>query len=92
MRARCTKSALGHGRSVSIAADEPLQHELRLAIATPDGRARLRQRVMIEHRLAHHARKQGRRARYIGVRKNVYDARRHAATINLERLQLAEAA
>jgi Transposase domain (DUF772)/Transposase DDE domain len=92
MRARCTKSATGHGRSVSIAADEPLQHELRLAIATPDGRARLRRRVMIEHRLAHHARKQGPRARYIGVRKNVFDARRHAATINLERLQLAEAA
>jgi hypothetical protein len=92
MRARCTKGALGRGRSVSIAADEPLQHELRRAIATPDGRARLRQRVMIEHRLAHHARKQGRRARYLGVRKNVFDARRHAATINLERLQLAEAA
>ena len=92
MRARCTTSALGRGRSVSIAADELLQKKLRLAIATPDGRARLRQRVMIEHRLAHHARKQGPRARYIGVRKNVFDARRHAATLNLERLQFAEAA
>jgi len=69
-----------------------LQKKLRLAIATPEGRARLRQRVMIEHRLAHHARKQGPRARYIGLRKNVFDARRHAATVNLERLQLAEAA
>jgi hypothetical protein len=92
MRARCTTSAPGRGRSVSIAADEPLQQTLRLAIATPDGRARLRQRVRIEHRLAHFARKQGPRARYIGIRKNVFDARRHAATLNLERLQLAEAA
>lgn len=92
MRARCTTSAEGRGRSVSIAADEPLQQKLRAEIATPEGRARLRQRVMIEHRLAHHARKQGPRARYIGLRKNVFDARRHAATINLERLQLAEAA
>ena len=91
-RARCTTSAESRGRSVSIAADEPLQKELREAIATPKGRARLRRRVMIEHRLAHHARKQGHRARYIGRRKNVFDARRHAATINLERLQLAEAA
>jgi hypothetical protein len=47
---------------------------------------------MIEHRLAHHARKQGPRARYLGVRKNLFDSRRHAVTINLENLQLAEAA
>jgi len=92
MRARCTASAEGRGRSVTIAADEPLQQKLRAEIATPEGRARLRKRVMIEHRLAHHARKQGPRARYVGVRKNVFDARRHAATINLERLHLAEAA
>ena len=45
-----------------------------------------------EERLAHHAGKQGTRARYVGVRKNVFDARRYAATINLERLQAAEAA
>lgn len=44
---------------------------------------------MIEHGLAHHARKQGPRARYIGLRKNVFDARRFATTINLERLQPA---
>ena len=89
---RCTVSAKGRGRTISIGADEPLQQKLRAEIATPEGRAHLRKRVMIEHRLAHHARKQGPRARYIGVRKNVFDARRHAATINLERLQLAEAA
>ena len=89
---RGESGAHGRGRSVTIAADEPLQIELRHAIANPNGRARLRERVTIEHRLAHHAGKQGTRARYVGVRKNVFDARRYAATINLERLQAAEAA
>ena len=92
MRTRCTDGAPGRGRSVTISADEALQMELRLAITTPHGRARLRERVTVEHRLAHHAGKQGTRARYIGVRKNVFDARRYAATINLERIQAAEAA
>ncbi len=92
MRSQCTDAALGSGRTVTIAADELLQKKLRSAIATPVGREALRERVRIEHRLAHHARKQGPRARYLGVRKNVFDSRRHAATINLEQLQLAEAA
>jgi len=92
LRTQCTNGAPGRGRSVTVAADEPLQMTLRRAIATPHGRARLRERVTIEHRLAHHAGKQGTRARYIGVRKNVFDARRYAATINLERLQAAQAA
>jgi hypothetical protein len=92
LRAQCTDAAPGRGRAVAIAHDERLQKKLRLAIATPSGRERLRERVEIEHRLAHHARKQGHRARYLGLRKNVFDARRHAATLNLEHLQLAEAA
>ena len=92
LRAQCTDAAPGRGRSITITDDEPLQKKLRLAIATPIGRERLRERVMIEHRLAHHARKQGDRARYLGLRNNVFDARRHAATVNLERLQFAEAA
>jgi hypothetical protein len=92
MRAKCTEAARGSGRTVTIASDERLQKKLRLAIATPTGREDLRERVAIEHRLAHHARKQGHRARYLGVRKNLFDARRHAATLNLEQLHLAEAA
>jgi hypothetical protein len=91
-RAACTNAAPGRGRGVTIAADELLQKKLRRAIATPTGRDVLRDRVMIEHRLAHHARKQGPRARYLGVRNNLFDSRRHAAAINLENLQLAEAA
>ena len=92
MRSQCTDAAPGRGRAVTIAPDELLQKKLRTAIATPSGREALRDRVQIEHRLSHHARKQGPRARYIGVRNNVFDSRRYAATLNLENLQLAEAA
>ena len=43
---------------------------------------------MIEHRLAHLSRKQGRRARYVGTRKNLFDLRRYSALLNLEAIQL----
>ena len=84
LRAKCTSTAPGHGRTVAIAHDEQLQHRLRKLIASPSGRKRLRERVKVEHVLAHLSRKQGRRARYLGVRKNVFDLRRHAAVVNLE--------
>lgn len=57
---------------------------MRKLVATPKGRERLRERVAIEHRLAHLGRKQGRRARYMGVRKNLFDVRRAASVVNLE--------
>jgi hypothetical protein len=86
-RSRCTAAALGTGRSVLIAANEPLQKRLRTLIASPRGRARLRERVPVEHRLAHIASRQGSRARYRGVRKNTLDLRRAAALQNLEAAQ-----
>jgi hypothetical protein len=61
-----------------------VQHRLRKLAASRKGRERLRERVAIEHRLAHVGRKQGRHARYLGVRKNVFDLRRVAAVVNLE--------
>lgn len=84
LRAECTSAGLGRGRTVQIAVDEQLQDRLRKLIATSKGRERLRERVKVEHALAHLARKQGRRARYLGTRKNVFDLRRHAAVVNLE--------
>jgi len=57
---------------------------LRKLIATRKGRHSLRERVAVEHLLAHLGRKQGRRARYLGVRRNRYDARRAATVVNLE--------
>lgn len=84
LRSQCTHSANGKGRTVSIAADEHLQKKLRVLQATAPGRSQLRQRVGVEHRLAHIAARQGKRARYIGVRKNVFDLRRMATIQNLE--------
>ena len=87
IRDQCTGAELGHGRSVSIADNERLQKRLRNLQKTKKGRERLRQRTGIEHRLAHIARRQGHRARYIGTRKNTFDLRRASAIQNLETIQ-----
>lgn len=87
LRAQCTM-ATSAGRTVSIAEDERLQHRLRKLVATPKGRRRLRQRVVVEHRLAHIAQRQGRRARYHGTRANLFDLRRACAIQNLETAHL----
>jgi transposase len=76
LRSRCTTSA--SGRSVSVHADEALWQEWRERQQTPQGRAKLRERVAVEHALAHIGRWQGRRARYRGVRKHGLDLRRCA--------------
>jgi Transposase DDE domain/Transposase domain (DUF772) len=81
LRARCTTSR--NGRSVSIHPDEALLAELRERQATADGRARLRERTKVEHALAHVGHWQGRRARYRGTRKNLFDLRRVAVVHNL---------
>jgi len=67
LQIQCTTSA--RGRSVQIHPDERLLAELRAAQQTPHGRAKLRERVKVEHTLAHVGRWQGRRARYLGQRK-----------------------
>jgi hypothetical protein len=87
LRAHCTTARPGKGRTVRIAQDERLQKRLRRQIATAAGRDKLRKRVVVEHRLAHIVRRQGKRARYHGVRKNLFDLRRAAAIQNLESIQ-----
>jgi hypothetical protein len=82
--------ATSSGRTVTLAEDEKLQHRLRKLVATPVGREKLRQRVGIEHRLAHVSQRQGRRARYYGARINLFDLRRCCAIQNLETSQLRE--
>ena len=67
-------TASSNGRSLNVLADEPLQLQLRRAAATPESREQLRERVKVEHRLAHHAQKQGRKARYLGLRNNLFEA------------------
>jgi hypothetical protein len=68
---------------VSIHPDEQLLVELRERQKTPEGRAELRQRVSVEHSLAHIGQWQGERARYLGLRKNLFDLRRVAVVHNL---------
>lgn len=84
LRSQCTFSASGRGRMVRIADDEQLQHRLRKLQASAKGRERLRERVGIEHHLAHLAARQGPKARYKGCRKNLFDLRRAAVIQNLE--------
>jgi len=81
LRAQCTPSS--RGRSVSVHEDEALLVELRQRQLTVAGRAKLRERVDVEHALAHIGFWQGWRARYRGIRKNLFDLRRCAVIHNL---------
>lgn len=89
LRARCTHATSGRGRTVTMGDDEALQKRLRKLQSTRAGREKLRERVPVEHRLAHLANRQGTRARYRGVRKNAFDLRRHATLQNLEAIARA---
>jgi hypothetical protein len=86
-RPHCTTAKPGIGRSVQIAADEPRQEKLRRLISSKAGRQRFRERVPVEHSLSHIGQRQGNRARYRGLRKNLFDVRRAATIQNLEAAQ-----
>lgn len=81
LRDHCTTSK--NGRSVSIHRDEGFFQALRARQATPEGRAKLRERVGVEHTLAHLGAWQGKQARYRTLRKNLFDLRRMAVIHNL---------
>jgi hypothetical protein len=89
LRSECTQATSGRGRTVSIALDESRQRSFRKLQQTAAGRAALRRRTPVEHSLAHIAARKGHRARYFGVRKNLFDLRRSAAIQNLEGIHLA---
>jgi transposase len=80
LQPRCTTSL--RGRSVHLHPDERLLAELRERQHTPLGRAKLRERIAVEHPLAQVGHRQGRRARYRGLRKNLFDLRRCAVVDN----------
>lgn len=82
-RVQCTRAQGGRGRSLTIHPNEPFLAELRIQAKTPEERAELRKRVMVEHGLARLENRQGDRARYRNIRKNLFDLRRHAALSNL---------
>ena len=84
LRAHCIEGKRGRGRLIRLTDDEPLQKKLRRLQRTQSGRAALRERVAVEHALAHVAARKGSRARYRGADKNLFDLRRAAAIQNLE--------
>ena len=81
--ARCVAVALSHEHVGPQPQYASLWQAWRDRQQTPQGRAKLRERVAVEHALAHVGRWQGRRARYGGVRKHVFDLRRCAVVHNL---------
>jgi hypothetical protein len=78
---RCSRSK--KGRSISIHPDEKFFSELRERQLSSLGREKLRERVAVEHSLSHIGRIQGDKARYLEVRKNLFDLRRSAVVHNL---------
>lgn len=82
LRSKCTRAKHGRGRSISIHPQEALLQRLTAEKETPEGREELRKRVPVEHSLAHICNRQGPRARYIGVEKNILDLCRYAFVEN----------
>ena len=75
------------GRTLTIHLQEDLWQRLQVLPTTVEGRAALRERVGVEHGLAHVSQRQGNEARYCGTRKNTYHLRLVCAIQNLERAQ-----
>jgi hypothetical protein len=80
----------GYGLSVSIHHDESFHQELRARQATPEGRAALRERTLVEHAISRQVSVQGRKARYKGTRKNPLATRICACVVNLHTLDPAQ--
>ena len=87
LREQCTSAAEGTGRRVNIMKNERLQKKLRMMSESKAGRERFRERIPVEHSLAHVGQRQGHRARYCGTRKNLLDLRRACIVQNLESVQ-----
>jgi len=94
----CSKCKLKRGcttaehRWITLHPMEGMLVELRRRNATKAGRAELRQRVGVEHRLARIGATQGDTARYFGARKNELDLNRTAAIVNLQEVARRRAA
>jgi hypothetical protein len=93
LRAHCTAAA--GGRTLQVHPQEALLQAARAAQATPAGRARLRERVVVEHRLARLGQLGVGQARYRGRHKSRFQLLMLATIANLrwtwnwERIQTA---
>lgn len=70
-------------RQLVIHPNEQFFREMAAELATPEGRAQRRERVLVEHALAHVGQVQGKRARFKGLRKNLFDLQRSATVANI---------
>lgn len=73
------------GRSISVHAQEAVLQEARAYQKTPEGRARLRERVVIEHRLARLGQLGIGQARYVGRKKTRFQLMLACSIANLRR-------
>jgi hypothetical protein len=83
LRAQCTKAA--QGRSISIHPQEHLIQEARAFQATPEGRAKLRKRLVVENSLARLGHLGIGQAKYIGHAKARFQLELTAAVANFRR-------
>ena len=75
LRKHCTAGSTKYGRTIAIHPQETLHQQLLANIHTRQGHEALRERVDVEHSLAHISQRQGNRARFAGVRKNTFHLR-----------------
>jgi hypothetical protein len=80
LKSQCTEARY---RTIKVHPVEDLLIKLRRSNKTAEGREQLRQRVVVEHKLARVEAIQGQSARYRGTRMNELDLNRTAAVINL---------
>ena len=66
----CIRDSNKRGRQVQLHADEEWYREMSAELATPEGRAKRRERTVVEHVLARVSTIQGNKARYRGLGKN----------------------
>jgi hypothetical protein len=81
LRAQCTAAA--QGRTLQVHAQEALLQEARAFQASPAGREKLRERVIVEHGLARMAQRGVGQARYCGRVKTRFQMVIVAAVVNL---------
>jgi hypothetical protein len=84
LKSQCTTSK--RGRTVTVHPQESLIREARAYQSTPEGRAHMRERVVIEHRLARLGQLGIGQARYMGHAKTLFQLAMAATIANLRRV------
>ena len=81
-RAQCVSPKDNYGKTLKAHPHETFFREMHADLGTPQGRARRRARIPVEHMLARVGQIQGRWARFRGLEKNQFDLTRTAIVAN----------